>query len=99
MKAEWTNKDVLTQNETTGQSKSILVIDTPKNCAECKLMYLQGIGESICNAVDWKRRPLWCPLKPLPDKKPVSYHDDIYGDVEKNYTNIGWNLCLEELEK
>ena len=38
-------------------------------------------------------------LKPLPEKKPVSYHDDLYGDVEKNYTNIGWNLCLEELEK
>ena len=36
-------------------------------------------------------------LKPLPEKKPVSYHDDLYGDVEKNYTNIGWNLCIDEI--
>lgn len=43
--------------------KAILVIDLPKNCAECKLMFLQGIGEGICNAVDWEERPSWCPLK------------------------------------
>ena len=39
-----------------------------------------------------------CDLKPMPDKKPVSYHDELFGDVE-NLTNVGWNLCLEEIEK
>jgi hypothetical protein len=97
MKAEWTNKDVLTQSETTGQSKSILVIDTPENCAECKLMFLQGVGESICNAVDWSRRPSWCPLRPMPEKKSEV---GIYGfDLVKNRYATGWNDCLEELEK
>lgn len=38
-------------------------------------------------------------IKPLPNKKPVSYHDDLFGEVEKNFNNIGWNACLEELEK
>jgi hypothetical protein len=95
MKAEWTNKDILTQSETTGQSKSILVINTPKNCAECKLMFLQGIGESICNAVDWSRRPSWCPLKPLPEPKDIGYPNDDY-DVG---FGDGWDACLKEIEK
>ena len=93
MKAEWTNKDVLTQSETTGQSKSILVIDTPKNCAECKLMFLQGIGESICNAVDWSRRPSWCPLRTLPSFKAVDLNDT--RDVVMFCH--GWNTCLAEI--
>ena len=42
--------------------KAVLVIDMPTNCSKCKLSYLQGIGESICNAVDWDDRPSWCPL-------------------------------------
>ena len=102
MKAEWTNKDVLTQSETTGQSKSILVIDTPKNCAECKLMYLQGVGESICNAVDWERRPSWCPLKPLPEKMSMRDEAQFYlgymnGKTKYLGFNEGYNACLEDI--
>lgn len=52
MKAEWTNRDNLSIETTGLNSKAILVITMPTNCAECKLMYLQGIGEGICNAVD-----------------------------------------------
>lgn len=48
-------------------NKAVLMIDMPKNCAECKLMYLQGIGEAICDAVDWEERPSWCPLRSLPE--------------------------------
>ena len=95
MKAEWTNKDVLTQSETTGQSKSILVIDTPNNCAECKLMYLQGIGESICNAVDWERRPEWCPLKQMPFKLDAHGYLDV-GNEDGLYEK-GWNACIDEI--
>lgn len=72
--------------------KAVLVIDTPKNCSECKLMYLQGIGESICNAVDWEERPSWCPLKDLPQK--------IEGKREKFMPtySLGWNDCLDAIE-
>jgi hypothetical protein len=93
MKAEWTNKDVLTQSEITGQSKSILVIDTPNNCAECKLMYLQGIGESICNAVDWSRRPSWCPLRPLPKEMEQTEDEDASCFSFRN----GWNSYYFEI--
>lgn len=51
----------------------------------------QKVNESIKYVED-------CPLKPMPNKKPVSYHDDLYGEVEKNFTNIGWNACIKELE-
>lgn len=69
--------------------KAILVIDMPKNCAKCKLMYLQGIGESICNAVDWEERPSWCPLRPLPHKLQADWYTDGYKE--------GFNACLEEI--
>lgn len=38
-------------------------------------------------------------VRRMPNKRLVSYHDDLFGDVEKNFTNIGWNACIEELEK
>ena len=84
-----------TENNSGRKQKSILVIDTPKNCAECKLMFLQGIGESICNAVDWEERPSWCPLKPLPEPKDMGYPNDDY-DVG---FGDGWDACLKEMEK
>ena len=80
--------------------KSVLIIDTPEDCLACPCFSV--IGSEHCSVTMKEvglHIPKWCPLKPMPKKKPVSYHDDLYGDVEKNYTNIGWNLCLEELEK
>ena len=81
--------------------KAILVIDMPKNCAKCKLRYLQGIGESICNAVDWEERPSWCPLRPLPTKKEHSGEDNPYSDnYEDEYEyqyREGYNICLREI--
>ena len=72
--------------------KAVLVIDMPKNCAECKLIHLQGIGEAICDAVDWEERPSWCPLKDLPQK--------IEGKREKFMPtySLGWNDCLDAVE-
>lgn len=100
MKAEWTNADALTPSETTG--KSVLVIDTPKNCSECKLMYLQGIGEGICNAVDWEERPSWCPLKPMPDIKTeeaIKLSNMINPKSTFQEFADGWNACIKEIEK
>ena len=74
--------------------KAILVIDMPTNCAECKLIHLQGIGEAICNAVDWEERPSWCPLKPMPD---YNWHEeDKENECEEWYRN-GWNDCLDAI--
>ena len=89
MKAEWTNKDSLTSCETTG--KSILVIDTPKECDGCPCLN-QKLWE--CQA-DKKRKdlgdekPCWCPLKPMPERKPI--------DFLNYWFNQGYNALHEEL--
>lgn len=70
--------------------KAILVIDLPKNCAECKL-------ESICNEVDWEERPSSCPLKPMPEKKErESWGDNEYA-FYNNLHKMGWNDCIDEI--
>ena len=74
--------------------KAILVIDLPKNCAECKLMFLQGIGEGICNAVDWEERPSWCPLRPLPQKK---WHEEGRENECEEWMKNGWNECIDAI--
>jgi len=67
--------------------KSILVIDTPRNCDEClcsavhqdfdglrhmcRFTWLELTGENMVQT-----RPKWCPLKPMPKK----FNDDVYDD-------------------
>ena len=72
--------------------KAVLLIDVPEDYT----------GSVICAFLYGKKRTIHeiytNKLRPLPKKKPVSYHDDLYGDIEKNFNNIGWNACLEEIE-
>ena len=75
--------------------KSVLVVDTPNSCKYCKFY-----DEWWCKIKD--RCPeddmgengiaIWCPLKPLPQKKNTDFHPNIV------YAN-GWNDCLEEITK
>ena len=51
--------------------KSILVIETPKDCYDCPCYYED---RDMCEAFDKKAkadsgRPSWCPLRPLPKWK------------------------------
>lgn len=65
-------------------SKAILVMDMPKNCAECDLCGIQD-DEIFCIPDDFthylsssymnhscESRPDWCPLKELPNPIDVS---------------------------
>ena len=85
----------------------VLVIEEPNECIDCPC-YRQtkedGELYEDCKAMmmplNWREvteKPSWCPLKPLPKKRPVHYNDEIFGEVE-NLTNIGWNKCVEEIE-
>lgn len=83
--------------------KAVLVIDMPNNCEECKITYFQGHGESsICYSGDWSKRPSWCPLRPLPQKK---VGDDLYerygswtpSDERKVSYRLGYNDCIDEI--
>ena len=60
--------------------KSVLVINTPKNCKECDChLWLVCVpaDEDIDEYVDAsKTKPDWCPLKPLPSKlEPFGFLD------------------------
>lgn len=88
-------------------SKSILVVDTPKNCEQCcfckglnvcqvKKM-LENDGVFTVYTVDKQimdgTKPDWCPLNPIPEKDPNSYFPDEYSDGYKD----GHNACIDEI--
>lgn len=88
--------------------KAVLVIDKmPKNCDECWLHhfeYAEDIQdyEDVCHNAEheshvlcktnYKKRPSWCPLRPLPKKK----YADFPNDYEYGYAD-GYNTCLLEI--
>ena len=81
--------------------KSILIIDTPKNCLDCQLMvdgWCYAVkADRTQEVISAKDRTCWCPLRPLP--KPITDYDvKVSFDYDADYAE-GWNDCLEELEK
>lgn len=59
------------------------------SCAKCRFRN----GE-ICVITGEKRLYQICPIRTLPEKKEVNLELDY-----EAYYQIGWNECLEELEK
>ena len=83
-------------------SKSVLVIDTPKNCMEGHLLTLLMIGgKPTCMATRnhvysdklKSEKPEWCPLMDLPEKDTGIYPTNT---VDAGYAE-GWNTCLDEI--
>ena len=83
--------------------KAILAIDMPENCWECPCYdgYWQcgatGNSFEIQDEIH-NRRPDWCPLKPIPNKRilPKSEVDGTnYG--EEPWFSDGWNACIDEI--
>lgn len=78
-------------------SKSVLVIDTPVNCEWCTV---RG-GSFYChcklnhrNIEDIKKKPDWCPLKPLPEKMAIPRGARNVDGLE--YA-AGYNTCVNEI--
>lgn len=79
--------------------KSILVIDTPESCEECRLRRYSNL-QLVCTPMNRDVEDVECPLKPMPQKK--SHKKFSWNAEEIETTNDyedGWNACLEELEK
>lgn len=92
-------------------SEAVLVMDMPSSCSECNF---QQYG--VCHAVrksivgtptDLKRKPDWCPLRELPEKKDsmnlnsimekCKDRDSIMDSVLKQFIVDGYNSCINEL--
>lgn len=78
--------------------KSILVTNTPECCEECNFMRNIEYGKFACFASDYvvtipilTVRPIWCPLKPLPEKE-----EDWMDDYYRGHAD-GWNDCLYKI--
>ena len=97
MKAEWTNKDSLTQCETT---KAIAIFEMPDVCCECPCLSREQNGNCYCGMTFeeikdaiFVNKPDWCPLRPMPDRKEEGYPNDDYTIGKAD----GWNDCLDEI--
>ena len=88
--------------------KAILVInEMPSSCDKCEVR----CGGYTAKEYTEKsiKRPLWCPLKPLPEKLPEIYYDSGWWGWNKTLDRVienlikfkdfaeGWNSCLDEI--
>ncbi len=91
-------------------SKSVLVMDTPESCINCK------VGQNMSNCMETCIRcpiagkcaldeeaesiPEWCPLKPLPEKMKLTgnYNGEYSKTGGKTLSyKVGWNACINEI--
>lgn len=74
--------------------KSILIVDTPKNCNECSLSAHIGFNELVCcfkrTYVDKYDKPYWCPLQP--------YQDNIK-QIKTEYNSFKYKKGMKKLFK
>lgn len=92
-------------------SKSILVIDAPETCLDCRFCreLHEGI-EACCEICDepndkelcrmikvdyCQEKPDWCPLRDLPKKRKVPLQ---YPYLHQLIAD-GWNACIDEILK
>lgn len=86
-------------------NKSILIIDTPKNCTDCTFCEHLDEGWLYCSLKDKTARafdrPDWCPLSLIPERKNLrQYVDNTALNIESmlayQYAQ-GWNDCIDKL--
>lgn len=75
--------------------KSILLIDTPKDCGECRLNSHTEYDFDVCWVTQGKGE---CPLRPLPEVRDEHYHCDNW-ELERiiNAESRGFNWCIDEI--
>ena len=78
--------------------KSILIIDTPKNCLDCQLMvdgWCYGVkADRTQDTISAKDRTCWCPLKDLPSKM---IPEMVMGNKFAEGCVQGWNDCIDTI--
>lgn len=72
--------------------KAVLVIDMPN---DMEIKDTKALHITLFNGLFTRDISINCPLKPIPNKRVPdgSETDQIYGCY------VGWNACLEEIQK
>lgn len=89
-------------------SKSILVIDTPECCCQCRFSGADGdyccLKENMVsdsNAISEEeylnKKPDWCPLWDFPDKKVMDFREECNMYISRYWE--GYNACIDEILK
>jgi len=80
-------------------AKAVLVMDMPEKCGKCDLFicyrqYAGDPGDCFCGetrqSTQPNDKPLWCPLKPMPEKMERYL---AVSDIWKE----GWNACIDAI--
>lgn len=77
--------------------KAVLILDMPKNCADCSLCKRMEDNCYYCMAtnqivVDVNLKTHWCPLRFVPSKRYHSAYGS--GQIETSEDKI-WNRCID----
>lgn len=95
-------------------SKSILILDTPETCLDCRFcrelhegieaycsIMADQMDEDLCREIEdhCQEKPDWCPLLEVPNKKSRGAASlDYDGGYSHGYTH-GFNSCIDEILK
>lgn len=76
--------------------KAILVMDMPKNCAECRFSTIGCQDNDICylnnKEIYLDKKPNWCPLKTIPEKKDTDQFIS-----SRIFEAAGYNECIDDI--
>ena len=84
-------------------SKAILVIDMPKSCKDCDIMFpddhsdycpWEGATTDVYDYIQNNTKPDWCPLKEMPEKRSINIA--LGHDIDIDCA-IGYNSCIDEI--
>ena len=85
-------------------SKAILVMDMPDKCGECECSYcdyddphLNLICAVVGDNVSGSDKPDWCPLRPMPEKKPLKGNVSNIQRMMEEMGAVSWNACIDAM--
>ena len=87
-------------------SKAVLVMDMPERCADCPLRSSKKTSYVCCyltlkniSSTDYyDKKPDWCPLRELPEKKETWVTLSCYPNGRwTEDMKAGYNTCLDEI--
>ena len=84
--------------------KAILVMDMPDKCGECECSYcdyddphLNLICAVVGDNVSGSDKPDWCPLRPMPEKKPLKGNVSNIQRMMEEMGAVSWNACIDAI--